>query len=53
MPPHVLQADYEQAKRELTGVSELERQEAILDANPEPTRPASPGEVQAPGRGAA
>lgn len=29
-PPHVLQADYEQAKRELTGVADPERQEAIL-----------------------
>lgn len=27
---HVVQADYEQAKRELTGESDLERQEAIL-----------------------
>jgi hypothetical protein len=31
-PPHILQADYEQAKRELTGVSDLDGQEAILDA---------------------
>ncbi len=30
--PHVLQADYEQAKRELTGTAETERQDAILDA---------------------
>lgn len=29
-PPHVLQADYEQAKRELTGETELDRQEAML-----------------------
>ncbi len=32
MAPHVLQADYEQAKREMTGTAEPERQEAILDA---------------------
>ncbi len=31
-PPHVTQADYEQAKRELTGETELERQLAVLDA---------------------
>ncbi len=31
--PHVLQVDYEQAKRELTGASEPDRQEAILDAS--------------------
>jgi hypothetical protein len=40
-PPHLLQADYEQAKRELTGASELDQQEAILDANDRPVRPNS------------
>lgn len=30
--PYVVQADYEQAKREMTGTSEPERQDAILDA---------------------
>ena len=34
----VSQADYEQAKRELTGESELDRQDAILDALPETKR---------------
>jgi hypothetical protein len=29
---HVIQSDYEQAKRELTGESDRERQDAILDA---------------------
>jgi hypothetical protein len=38
-PPHVTQADYEQAKRELTGETELDRQLAILDA------PRAPGDV--------
>jgi len=37
-PPNVSQADYEQAKRELTGESELDRQEAMLDAIPEDKR---------------
>jgi len=37
-PPNVSQADYEQAKRELTGESELDRQEAVLDAIPEEKR---------------
>jgi hypothetical protein len=37
-PPDVSQADYEQAKRELTGESELDRQEAVLDAIPEEKR---------------
>jgi hypothetical protein len=31
-PQHVLQADYEQAKRELTGESDGDRQQAMLDA---------------------
>ena len=38
MPPEVSQADYEQAKRELTGQSELDRQEAVLDSLPEERR---------------
>lgn len=29
-PPHVTQADYEQAKRELTGFAEVERQDAMI-----------------------
>jgi hypothetical protein len=36
--PDVTQADYEQAKRELTGESDLDRQEAILDSIPEAKR---------------
>jgi hypothetical protein len=36
--PDVSQADYEQAKRELTGESDLDRQEAVLDALPEEKR---------------
>ncbi len=36
--PYVLQAHYEQAKRELTGESDLDLQEAILDATPEAGR---------------
>jgi hypothetical protein len=42
-PPNVSQADYEQAKQELTGESDLSRQEAILDAIPDlnPSDPAS------------
>lgn len=31
-PPHVVQSDYEQAKRELTGTTDFDRQEAMLDA---------------------
>jgi len=34
----VLQADYEQAKRELTGESDLDRQDAVLDSLPESKR---------------
>jgi len=41
-PSDVSQAEYEQAKRELTGESDLARQEAVLDAIPEPNR-AAPG----------
>ena len=33
-PPHVTQSDYQQAKRELTGETDLDRQNAILDAQP-------------------
>ena len=36
-PTEVSQADYEQAKRELTGKPELAEQEAILDLMPEAT----------------
>lgn len=36
-PVEVLQADYEQAKRELTGKSGLAQQEAMLDLLPETT----------------
>ena len=38
VPPHVAPIDYEQAKRELTGESEVDRQDAILDALPEAKR---------------
>lgn len=31
-PPHVTQADYEQAKREVTGESDINRQEAMLES---------------------
>ena len=34
----VTQADYEQAKRELTGESDIDRQDALLDALPESKR---------------
>ncbi|MEO6994010.1 MAG: hypothetical protein ABI273_10295 [Lacunisphaera sp.] len=34
----VTQADYEQAKRELTGESDVDRQDALLDALPESKR---------------
>ena len=33
-PPYVTQADYQQAKRELTGETDLDRQNAMLDAAP-------------------
>jgi len=36
-PVEVLQTDYEQAKRELTGKSGLAQQEAMLDLLPETT----------------
>jgi hypothetical protein len=37
-PHDVSQADYEQAKRELTGESDMDRQEEILEALPESAR---------------
>ena len=37
-PPHVRQADYEQARRELTGESDIDRQDAALDSLPEAKR---------------
>jgi hypothetical protein len=37
-PHDVSQADYEQAKRELTGESDMDRQEEILEALPESER---------------
>lgn len=55
-PPHVTQTDYLQARRELTGESDMDRQDALLDALPETKRwdqvpgsegcqaPESPGE---------
>jgi hypothetical protein len=50
-PDQVTQADYEQAKRELTGESDVDRQDAKLDALPESKRwdpvPGSEGQ-QAP-----
>jgi hypothetical protein len=38
VPPHVTQADYEQAKRELMGEADMNRQEAILESLPETNR---------------
>lgn len=35
IPPHVTQDDYEQAKRELTGETDRDRQIAILDSIPQ------------------
>ncbi len=37
-PPQVSQRDYEQAKRDVTGTSEMDQQDAILDAIPEEKR---------------
>ena len=37
-PPQVSQIDYEQAKRELTGESDLDRQDTILESAPETER---------------
>lgn len=34
IPPQVSQIDYEQARRELTGESNIDRQNAVLDAPP-------------------
>ncbi len=48
VPPYVTQADYQQAKRELTGESDLERQNAVLDASP-PAVAAAPARNLAPG----
>jgi len=49
--PQVVQGDYEQAKRDVTGETNPDRQDAILDALPEEKRwdpvPGSPGR-QAP-----
>ena len=46
-PPHVTQADYEQAKRELMGEPDMNQREAILESLPETNRsdpmPASTG----------
>ena len=33
IPPYVVQTDYEQAKRELTGETDPDRQLAVLDSN--------------------
>ena len=38
VPPHVSRVDYEQAKLELTGESDLDRQDAMLDSIPEAQR---------------
>jgi hypothetical protein len=38
LPMSVTQADYEQAKRELTGESDIDRQESVLDSLPESER---------------
>ena len=38
VPPHVSQADYERAKRELTGEADMDRQEAMLESIPEAKR---------------
>ena len=38
VPPHVPQADYERAKRELTGEADMDRQEAMLESIPETKR---------------
>ena len=47
VPPHVTQADYEQAKRELMGEPDMNQREAILESLPETNRsdpmPASTG----------
>ena len=38
VPPGATQADYEQAKRELTGQTDMDRQDEMLDALPESKR---------------
>jgi len=38
VPPGPTQADYEQAKRELTGQTDMDRQDELLDALPESKR---------------
>jgi hypothetical protein len=38
-PPHMTQADYELAKRELTGEADRDRQEAMLESIPAVKRP--------------
>jgi hypothetical protein len=47
VPPHVTQADYEQAKRELMGEPDMNQREATLESLPETNRsdpmPASTG----------
>jgi hypothetical protein len=43
VPPQVLQADYEQAKREITGETQIDRQNAALDAHRGPTSKANEG----------
>ena len=51
VPPHVIQADYEEAKRELLGAPDLDQQETVAESAPESERwdplPGSPGR-QAP-----
>jgi hypothetical protein len=37
-PPHVSQADHDQAKRELTGGADMDRQDAALESIPESER---------------
>lgn len=36
VPPEVSQTDYEQAKRDITGETEVDRQNAVLDSRPVP-----------------
>jgi len=38
VPPHVTQSDYEQAKRELMGEPDMNRQDAMLESLPETNR---------------
>ncbi|MEO6244126.1 MAG: hypothetical protein ABIQ12_01715 [Opitutaceae bacterium] len=39
VPPYIMQVDYEQAKRELTGTSEADQQDVILDLGNEGASP--------------